>query len=281
MKHPTVSRVPLLALGLALAAVSRADVVELKDGTRIEGIILNETQKSLEIQIGANPAGTIRRVLVIDASEIKSWLADAEGRVSKDAGEVLRLEGNAYVDRLIREAELKVGEKDFTAAIRQFQEAAEIAGRDVGVADTEDKVRALELRAHAYRLLAATLDGKIEMLESRIDAGADGYRDERRALEKEWEDLQGEIEDSKKRLEGPRKAELGSRHFPTDLQKREDDLRLRIHDLKVREQNLAQQTSLYEVERIKTEAEKRLAEERVDEAESVAKKARAALGKRR
>ncbi len=281
MHHPAIPRIPLLPLCLALLGLLRADVVELKDGTRIEGIILSETQNSLEIQIGSNPAGTIRRVLVIDASEIKSWLADAGGRVSKESGEVLRLEGNAYVERLIREAEIKVGEKDFDAAIRQFQEAAEIAARDIDVADTEDKVNALELRVHAYRLLVATLEGKTDMLDARIKEGNAGYRDERRALEKEWTDLQAEIAENKKRLEEARKAELGTRHLPTDLQGREDNLRRRIRDLHVREQNLAEQTRVFEAERIKTTAEKRLAEERVAQAQAVARKARSDLRKRR
>jgi hypothetical protein len=280
MNTPSPLFVLLGAVCLA-CPILRADVVELKDGTRIEGLILSETASSLEIQIGANPAGTIRRVLQIDASEIRSYVADAEGRVRNDPRDVLRLEGNAYLERLIRDAEIKVSEKDFPAAIRQFQEVAELAGRDDGPADTEDKVHALELRAHACRLLLATYEGKVEMLETRIKGDGVQVKAEKKELEKKWEELQDEIAADKKEREGARRAELGARHFVTDLQKREDELRARISAVVRREQEIAEQNKAFDEERIKTEAEIRLTEERVKQAESSAKNARAALKKRK
>ena len=58
----------------------QADFVELRDGRRFEGTILAERSDGIEIQIGQNDAGTIKRVLHIHASEVKSYAADAAGR---------------------------------------------------------------------------------------------------------------------------------------------------------------------------------------------------------
>lgn len=270
---------------LVLAALSPlalwADVVELRDGTRIDGVILSENETSLEIQIGANPAGTIRRVLIIDASEIKTWAADAERRVRRPEGEVLRLEGNAYVERLIRDAQAKVGDKDYDAAITQFREAAETASLDTGEADTEDKVASLELSAHAYTLMETTLEAKLEMLESKSAGLKDGVKEERKRLEKAWDELQEEVEKDKKEREGPRRAELGARHIATDLQKREEELRLEIDQLRLREGRVESYLTQIEEERIATDAQRRLAAEQVEKAEDQAKLARRNLRKRR
>ncbi len=265
----------LTILFSAIALHLSADIVELRDGSRLEGRILAEKEDGLELEIGRNEAGTIRRVLLIHRSEIRSYAADQQGRLSGQEGEpVTRLSGREYVQRLLREAESKVAAKDFEAAILQFQQAADIAGQTEPDATPEDRVEALEQRAHALRLLQAALEGRLKFLEGRAAGGQDSLDDQRKALERQWADLRDEKEELR-REQPERRTELG-RHNPkaSDLAEREQNLRLQIAALNQRQFEASELTRRVEEEKNRTEAQIQLVEERVKMAENEARNAR-------
>jgi predicted nucleic acid-binding Zn-ribbon protein len=260
----------------------RADVVELRDGSRIEGRILNEKEDGLELEIGSNPAGTIRRVLIIHSSEIKSYSADAEGRISRpDGADVTRLSGKDYVERILREAEGKVAAKDFDGAIVQFQQAADIAGQEVTAATPEQNVEGFEQRAHSLRLLLAALEGKIEFLESRTEGVQESMDEQRKKVEGDWEKLQTEIAAAKQENETQRRTELGQLRPKDNFAQREADLRIQIGLLQQRQLEVGEAMRRYEEERIKTEAQIKLVTERSKKAESDARTARTELRRRK
>lgn len=250
-----------------------ADVIELKDGTRIEGLILAENQDSLEIEIGKNDAGTIRRVLIIHSSEIASWVADQQGRVLRESGaEVNRLGGAAYIERLLRDAEKEIDRGQYDRGIEQFGEAAELAVKHLEAMSTRDKSEALKLRAHALRLQLAALEGKVESIEKRTRGVRGEMEEQEKKLEKEIEDYKKDkadfVEDREKQS-----IQLGERHKQNDLVKREEELLRKQYLFKERQAAVEKGLAEFEGELIKAQTQIKLTEERVEQAEDDAKAA--------
>lgn len=258
-----------------------ADIVELQDGTRIEGTILAENPDSIEIQVGANETGTIRRVLIIDSSEIRTWMADAAGRLPESgAGQVTRLGGTAYIDKLISEAQKKIDGLEYDAGIREFGEAADVASRDLEKLDAGERLQMLELKAYALRLQLAALEGKEEMLEDSTEGVEDKLDGMQRDLDRDRRDYENDLEVYREQQEQNRYTQIGSR-------RRQSELDVRAKDLERRQQSLAslRQRSLTRLQQMQQELAQttmqiELAEERVDRAEDEVKSAeRAARGR--
>jgi hypothetical protein len=250
-----------------------ADIVELKNGTRIEGLILADNDESIEIQVGQNETGTIRRVLIIHSSEISTWAADKEGRVigEKDRS-VTRLSGTDYVRRLLAEAEDKINQSKFDEGIEEFQEAADVATANLDQLEGKEKVEALEIRAHALRLALAGLEGKVKMIDQRTEGVQDELDDWQDKWEKNWSQLQDEIRDSK-RDGGTRRVELGKAREQNDFVKREQDLRAEKANINKALRTMGPQLREFETLKVQTEAKIALVKERVDQAEDEAKNA--------
>jgi hypothetical protein len=257
-----------------------ADVIALKNGTRIDGKILAENEDSLEIEIGKNETGTIRRVLIIHSSEIASWAADQEGRMLKESGgEVHRLGGTAYIERLLQEAEGEIGEGQYDRGIQQFGEAADLAVSQLDGLAPADKAEALKIRAHALRLQLAALEGKSEWIDKKNDGVVEEMDSARKKLEKEIE----ELKDAKADFQNEREKEniqLGQRHKQNDLVKREEELLQKQYLFKERQAAVEKGMAEFEKEQVKTKTQIKLVQERVDQAEDDAKAAERELRKR-
>ncbi len=265
----------------AVSSVLRADYVELKSGTRIEGRILAENADGLEIEVGANEAGTIRRVLIIHSSEISTWAADSRKRVpEKDRQTVNRLAGSDYVKRLLAEAERKVDDRKFDMGILEFQQAAEIATQNLDELQGEEKLAALNLRAHALRLAVAALEGKVELIENETDGVKEELEERKDKWERDWDQLQDEIKEYQRRG-GTKRVELGSRRSTNDFVQREEELRIEKGSIDHAIRTVG--VRVEELERMKVEAEAKikLLEERVDQAEDEAKEAEREARRRR
>lgn len=264
----------------ALFFVLRADYVELKNGTRIEGRILAENEDSLEIEVGANEAGTIRRVLIIHSSEIGTWAADAEARVARNPEKsVTRLAGTDYVKRLLAEAERKINDRKFDEGIEEFQQAAEIATRNLDQLPSEEKVEALKIRAHALRLAQAALEGKLELIETQTEGVEEDLEDRMDKWKDDWDQLRDDKEDAQKD-DRRRRVELGSRRETNDFVEREEELTLRKARLDREVATLGPRLQEYEVMRVQTEAQIEMVKERVDQAEEEADDAEKAHSRR-
>lgn len=257
-----------------------ADVIELKNGTRIDGLILAENEDSLEIEIGKNDTGTIRRVLIIHSSEIASWAADQEGRILKESGgEVHRLGGTAYIEKLLQEAEGQINAGNYDQGIQQFGEAADLSVRQLDGLEPVDKVEALKMRAHALRLQLAALEGKTEYIENRTDGVEEEMKIRKKQLEDDIADFKKDKE--KKENETPKySVELGRRHTQTDLGKREEELLQRQIIMNTQIPKVEAMLANYQNELTKTATQIKLVEERVDQAEKAAKAAERELRKR-
>lgn len=264
----------LLICGLLAVGTTRADRVELKDGTRVEGRILAENPDSIEIQVGTNEAGTIRRILVIHASEISTWVSDKEGEIRKpDPGEKInRLAGTEHVERLLRQAEALIQKREHDEGIARFEEAAEAAVRNVDTLEPGDRLTALRMRAHALRLMLGALGGKEELLKARSKGILEELEARRKKLERDGEDLRDEkraFENS----EAARRGELGSTRKRRELDAREQELREKIEDLKREEATIGTRARMLEEEAVRTAGKITLVEERVDQAEDSVKQA--------
>jgi len=270
----------LLFVATLVVSVSVADVVELRDGKRIEGLILAENEDSIEIEVGKNETGTIRQVLIIHASEISSWVADQEGRVSRQKGkEVLRLDGGDYIKRLLKEAGDEMDAGNLNKGIEQYGEAAEIAGRDVDKMEPADQLEALELRAHALRLQLAALEGKSESLEKKSEVMEDQMEEWNKKLEQDIEELKKDKADVTDEQAKDAK-QLGQRYKQNDLSLREEKLIQRQKIIRERNAQVDQALADYERDQIKTLTQIKITEEKVDQAEEEAKKAKKALRRR-
>jgi len=266
-------RIGLFAIMAILAATASADYVELKNGTRIDGRILAENDDGLEIEVGANEAGTIRRVLIIHSSEIATWAADAEGRIArKEEATVTRLTGTDYVKRLLAEAEKKINDRKFDEGIGEFQAAAEIATRNLDDLEGGEKVEALKIRAHALRLAQAGLEGKLDLIESQTEGVEEDLKDRMDKWEDDWDQLRDEKRDAERDTRR-RKVELGSRRETNDFVEREEELKIRKARLDREIATLGPRLQEYEVMRVQTEAQIEMVKERVDQAEEEAKDA--------
>lgn len=271
MKMMTIRSLCACLMGTALAV--SADVIELKDGSRIEGIILSEHENSLEIEVGQNDRGTIRRVLIIHSSEISSWVADKEGRVLKESGaEVNRLGGTAYVEHLLQKAEQEIKSGNYDRGINQFGDAADLAVKNVEELSPADKAEALKIRAHALRLQLAALEGKCDALDKKTDGVREELSSARKKLDKEIEDFKKDQaafrEDNDKQ-----KIQLGERHKQTDLVKREEELLLKQYLLNERQAAVEKALGDNETEKVKTQTQIKMVEERIDQAEDAVKAA--------
>ena len=271
----------LTACSLLALAGARADYIQLKDGNRIEGRILAENEDGLEIQVGANEAGTIRRVLIIHSSEISTWAADAEGRVTrKEEKTVTRLAGSDYVKRLLDDAEALIDQRKFDEGVAGFEGAAEIATRHLDDLADEDKVEALKLRAHALRLALAALVGKLDTIKSH----AEGLKETMEARKDQWEEARDALEDDKSRAEREerrRRVELGSRRSIDEFEQREEELKIRKERLDRQEEELTGRLRALDELYVQTEAKIELVKERVDRAEDEVKDVERALRRRR
>lgn len=267
---------------IAFGTVVQADYIQLKNGTRVDGRILAENEDGLEIEVGANEAGTIRRVLIIHSSEIATWAADQEGRIAKaERKTVNRLAGKDYVKRLLAEAERKIDLRQFDQGIEEFQQAAEISTQNLDQLEGIEKVDALNLRAHALRLALAALEGKVELIDNQTEGVKDELEDRKDKWEKDWKQLQDEIRDYYQRREGTRRVELGSKRGKNDFVEREKDLRLEKGSIDHAIRTVGVQVEELERMKVEVEAKIKLVEERIDQAEDEAKDAQREARSRR
>lgn len=280
-----MNKICLFLILMGCGFLRAADFVELRDGRRLEGRILHESPEEIHIQVAANPEGTIRQVFMIHAREIRTWNAerpvpsgDEEGETPADGS---RLTGAARAERLIREAESMVAAKRYDASIALFQEAADVAGSEFPGQTPQQRVEGLETRVHAFRLLAAALDGKLNHLRTLERGSEADLRAERLRLEREWNMLQDDIRRDRDRRRADRRTELGARHLPSELEKRENELREEISLLNQREAQSSEFQQRLQEERVKTEAMIRLTREQVTQATAVAREARRELSRRR
>lgn len=255
------------------------DFVQLRDGRRIEGVILEERPDAILLQTQRNEAGTIRQVLIISASEISTWSGPSAAETAEENGSSAETfftaqSGTAYVEGVLREAEAFVLQKEFDAALERFQRAADSAGEGLEHLNPHQRAEALDLRAHALRLLGAALDGKMDHLDMLAGGREELLRAEQRRLRREWDQLQSEILRERQRRDSERRVELGRRHTLAQLEARESDLRAQIDLLNIRETQSADFQQRIEEERVKTEAHRRLNRERIQQASRAAADAR-------
>ena len=282
-----ISRVCSTVGGLLLLLLPRlspgADFVQLRDGRRIEGRIVEERPDAIHIETQRNEAGTIRQILIISATEISTWSASSprERLADPSAGEEAPAtfqaqSGTAYVERLLREAESLVLQKDYDLALERFQSAADSAGEGLEALTPDQRADSLALRAHALRLLGAALDGKMDHLNMLAGGRDELLRAEQRRLRREWDQLQAE-----RLRDGERRADLGQAQRRADQDAREKELRDQIELLSTRETQSAEFQRRIEEERVRTEAHRRLNQERIQQATRAATEARRQAQRRR
>jgi cell division protein FtsL len=268
---------------VACLGLLQADYIELRDGRRIDGRILAENPDGLEIEIGANEAGTIRRVLIIHASEIATWAADERERVAGSRERTVnRLAGTDYVKRLMDDAESKIREQRFDEGILGFQEAAEIATRNLDELEGREKVAALKIRTYALRMSLAAMEGKLEMIKTRMKTSEDRLDERIDQWEDAWKELQKEIRDAERSNERPEQVELGARfsRAPNDFEEREQRLNQRKAILDQEKSLQGVQKEKFEMMSVQTKAQVELVKERIDQAEDEVKDAERALRRR-
>lgn len=267
----------VVLMATAFLSVARADYVELKDGRRVQGVILRETNSHIEIRISQNEAGTIRQILSIDLSEIKSWAADEGKRVASgalDEKELNRLQGEEYLNALIRSAETAVSERDFDTARKRLHEVVELTVTDIESVKSDEDLRAFDTRAHAYKLLVATLEGKENLLEVYIKEGEERIKSEEDMVDeriKAFRDKKAEIEKARKGS-GNVKSTLGRSEMRA-LQKEEEILLERVELVRNQHLRMKEQMKLWKEEIIALQAEATLMDERADKAKDDAKSA--------
>ena len=259
-----------------------ADYVQLRDGRRIEGRIVEERPDAIHIETQRNESGTIRQILIISASEISTWSSDRPAVTMTDEGADEPAErfqaqsGTAYIERMLREAEAMVLQKEFDPALERFQRAADAAGEGLDALTPEQRADSLEMRANALRLLGAALDGKMDHLTMLASGRDELVRAEQRRLRRDWDQLQSELVQERQRRD-----ELGGRHRTAVLEEREKDLREQINLLNTRETQVADYQRQIEEERVRTETHRRLNRERIQQATRAAADARRQAQRRR
>lgn len=277
MKKSMIQFVTGAVLGVTLL---QADVIELKDGTRIDGRILAENEDSLEIEVRKNETGTIRYVMIIHSSEVSSWVADQEGRISREKGvEVNRLAGTDYVKQLINEANQEIDRGNYDKGIEEFGIAADLATQKLDRLDGQEKVDALKVRAYALKLQLAALEGKEESIEKKTDGVQEEMEEREKELKKDFEDFEQDKEDYQEDFK-KNKVQLGERHVKSDLVKREEELEQRRIQFIQTAARVERALAEYAEELIQTRTRIKLAEERVEQAEDDAKDAEKSLRRR-
>ena len=257
-----------------------ADVIDLKDGTRIEGRILSENEDSLEIEIGQNETGTIRRVLIIHSSEVSSWVADGEGRVLKQKNEdVDRLDGKKYIEKLIKDASEEIDQGNFEAGVNQFENAADLAVVDLDKKELSQKVESLSMRELALRLQLSAMEGAMDALVFRTDGLQEALEDKQKALEKDISEYRRDKRNQEREIE-EESAQLGSRFMKSDLQIRESRLLKRKAELDKEATSVESRLKQTEVEKMKIETKIKLAEHQLERTEDDLKAAERSLRRR-
>ena len=257
-----------------------ADVIDLKDGTRIEGRILSENEDSLEIEIGQNETGTIRRVLIIHSSEVSSWVADGEGRVLKQKNEdVDRLDGKKYIEKLIKDASEEIDQGNFEAGVNQFEKAADLAVVDLDKKELSQKVESLSMRELALRLQLSAMEGAMDALVFRTDGLQEALEDKQKALEKDISEYRRDKRNQEREIE-EESAQLGSRFMKSDLQIRESRLLKRKAELDKEATSVESRLKQTEVEKMKIETKIKLAEHQLERTEDDLKAAERSLRRR-
>ena len=257
-----------------------ADVIDLKDGTRIEGRILSENEDSLEIEIGQNETGTIRRVLIIHSSEVSSWVADGEGRVLKQKNEdVDRLDGKKYIEKLIKDASEEIDQGNFEAGVNQFENAADLAVVDLDKKELSQKVESLSMRELALRLQLSAMEGALDALVFRTDGLQEALEDKQKALEKDISEYRRDKRNQEREIE-EESAQLGSRFMKSDLQIRESRLLKRKAELDKEATSVESRLKQTEVEKMKIETKIKLAEHQLERTEDDLKAAERSLRRR-
>lgn len=257
-----------------------ADVIDLKDGTRIEGRILSENEDSLEIEIGQNETGTIRRVLIIHSSEVSSWVADGEGRVLKQKNEdVDRLDGKKYIEKLIKDASEEIDQGNFEAGVNQFEKAADLAVVDLDKKELSQKVESLSMRELALRLQLSAMEGALDALVFRTDGLQEALEDKQKALEKDISEYRRDKRNQEREIE-EESAQLGSRFMKSDLQIRESRLLKRKAELDKEATSVESRLKQTEVEKMKIETKIKLAEHQLERTEDDLKAAERSLRRR-
>jgi hypothetical protein len=267
-------RISGICLALVFLSCLRADFVQLRDGRRIEGRIVEERPDAIHIETQRNEAGTIRQILIISATEISTWSSSAprnDSAEAEDGGrETIRAQsGSAHVERMLREAETMVLQKDYDLAIQHFQRAADTAGEGLENLTPHQRADMLELRAHALRLLGAALDGKMDHLTMLGSGREELLRAEQRRLRREWDQLQAD-----RQRDGERRVDIRQAHRRAEQESREKELREQIDLLNSRETRLSDFNRRIEEERVQTEAHRRLNRERIQQANRAATEAR-------
>lgn len=257
-----------------------ADVIDLKDGTRIEGRILSENEDSLEIEIGQNETGTIRRVLIIHSSEVSSWVADGEGRVLKQKNEdVDRLDGKKYIEKLIKDASEEIDQGNFEAGVNQFENAADLAVVDLDKKELSQKVESLSMRELALRLQLSAMEGALDALVFRTDGLQEALEDKQKALEKDISEYRRDKRNQEREIE-EESPQLGSRFMKSDLQIRESRLLKRKAELDKEATSVESRLKQTEVEKMKIETKIKLAEHQLERTEDDLKAAERSLRRR-
>lgn len=266
----------LLAVGSGFA-----DKVELRDGTVIEGLILAENPDSIDIEIGSNERGTIRRILRIHASEISSWSSDSPRTPGEDgvAG-MTPSSGAEHVERMLREAEALMQAHRLDEGIAAFGQAADASVGNLEALAPAEKVQALKLRAHALRLQLAAMEGKVAILGSRTKSAQDDLNERRREFDQDVVQLDRDKADfNRNRPSGS--VDIRTRQAHNELVSREEELKRRREMLTREQDSVGIRARELEAERVRTLTQMDLVKERVDRAEDEARSAERSLRRRR
>jgi len=258
-----------------------ADVVELRDGRRLQGTLVRENSEGLEIEVGRNEAGTIRQILAIDASEIRSWsVGSREG--DREAGAELQqvMSGADEVEELIEKAVAAVRARNLDQAISLYRQAAGAARSDLDSDPTPERAERLSLHAHALRMQRTAMNSKVEDLSSREESLQNRLEERKR----EWQRDSDRLERDRREFESRREREgvtLRTRQEQSELNAREEELEQRRLEIRRDERTLERHVDEVEQELRQLRAEMDLLQERIRRAENEARTAEREARRRR
>lgn len=263
------------------AGIGFADTVQLRDGTGIEGTILVENPDSIDIEIGSNERGTIRRILRIHASEISSWSSDTPRSADTgDTGGMTPSSGVGQAERMLREAEALTRAGRLDEGIATFGQAADAAVGNLEAVEPAQKVEALKLRAHALRLQLAAMEGKVAILESRTKTAQDNLDEKTGQLKQDEDQLARDKADfDRNRPSGS--VDIRTRQAHNELVSREEELKRRRLLLNREQDSIGIRARELEAEQVRTLTQMELLKERADRANDEARAAERSLRRRR
>jgi hypothetical protein len=275
----------LVVCSLLLTVPLFADKVELRDGTLFEGTILTENPDSIEIEIGRNDRGTIRRVLIIHASEIKTWESDSPRTSSAEEGTeeetgMVAVAGVDHVGRMLREAEAKLRDRQVDEGIQLFGQAADTAVDGINRLEPEAKVEALNLRAHALRLQLAALEGKVTILEGQSKSVQDDLDSRKQRLSRDTDTLTRDRADFNGER-GSGSVDLRTRKAHNELVAREEELDRRRAALEQEQAAVGTRVRELEIEQLRTQNQMEIVKERAEQAQNNARTSERNLRRRR